>query len=179
MMSPPTPRRALDWAGVLLPLAVSVAANLAWALHDGSAVAVVAGVATPLLLVLSVERWRADPGLVGWRWWARLFAMGAVTGVAASVSWTHIALLLAPHWGLALAWAAPLAVDGLAVLGTLTLWPPERSAPVPERTTDAERVRALRAAEPDLGERKLGERLGVSRRVVRAALAEPGLVAVS
>ncbi len=116
-------KRALDWTAVLFPLLVSIAANTAWAARDGDAVAIVAGVVTPILLVLAVERWHAHGGLTGWRSCTRFVAMAAVTLVAAAVSWVHITRLLIEHgWEWQLAVAAPLGVDGLAVLGTLALW---------------------------------------------------------
>ena len=116
-------RRALDWTAVLFPLAVSVGANFAWAARDGDVIAVIAGVVTPILLVLAVERWHAHTGLAGWQWWTRLIAMVAVTGVSAAVSWVHTTRLLLEHgWEVPLAMVAPLGVDGLAGLGTLALW---------------------------------------------------------
>jgi hypothetical protein len=116
-------KRALDWTAVLFPLLVSIAANFAWAARDGDLVAIVAGIVTPILLVLAVERWHAHTGLVGWQHWARLVAMAVVTLVTAAVSWVHITALLIKHgWEWQLALVAPLGVDGLAVLGTLALW---------------------------------------------------------
>jgi hypothetical protein len=134
------PRRVMDWTAVLFPLACSVAANTTWAArpvyrtvtvngvnfltYGPDVVAVVAGFAIPVLLVLSVDRWHTGHELEGWRWWVRLAAMVAVTAVVAAVSWVHTSLLLYHHgWELPLAVAGPLGIDGLAVLGTLALWP--------------------------------------------------------
>lgn len=134
-------RRALDWTAVLFPLLVSIAANTAWAARDGDLVAIVAGVVTPILLVLAVERWHAHGGLDGWKKWARLIAMTSVTLVTAAVSWVHITRLLIEHgWETPLAVVAPLGVDGLAVLGTLALWSAIDPVQGPVRSADLVRV---------------------------------------
>lgn len=138
-----TEQTAPSWlavAAAVTPLAVSLAANITWGVSTGSAILVVAGIVTPLLLVLAIERWRVMPPADGTQWWVRTLAMSGVVVVVAGWSWLHAtALLLAEveklHPGvpapgmdtvlrnveLTLCVLAPLAVDGLAVLSVLAL----------------------------------------------------------
>lgn len=145
-----TPRTdLLGWVGVLFPLACSIAANFAWAARDGDLVAIIAGCATPLLLVNAAERWRATAGLEGWRAWARFVAIVLVTAVPAAVSWVHTTRLLLAHgweWPLAVAW--PLGVDGLAVLGTLALW--SNASAIVEMATEDTTPKPVRKPAPPL-----------------------------
>ncbi|WP_226353753.1 hypothetical protein [Pseudonocardia sp. ICBG601] len=139
-------------AAAVTPLAVSLAANITWGVSTGSAILVVAGIVTPLLLVLAIERWRVMPPAVGVQWWVRTLAMSGVVVVVAGWSWLHAtALLLAEveklHPGLpapgmdtvlrnvelTLCVLAPLAIDGLAVLSVLAL-------DVDSRTPSADRA---------------------------------------
>lgn len=113
-------------------LAVSMSANVSWAARDDDPVTIVAGVVTPVLLVLAVHQWRAQLDAEGWRRTLRLAAMASVTAVSAAWSWTHTTrLLLAHSIETPLAVAAPLAVDGLAVMATMALWPAVSSSVYP------------------------------------------------
>lgn len=137
--SGPAALSVLGWTSFLMPLIVSVAANFTWGLGTGSIVLIVAGLVSPLLLVLAVERWRALPGLTGWARVVQIAGMAVVAVVAAGWSWVHTTELLLvavrsaervpptaplsalPWLVVALCVAAPLAVDGLAVLSVQTL----------------------------------------------------------
>lgn len=139
-MSRPTREQVLAWAAALTPLAVSLAGNVTWGWTTGSPILIAAGIVTPLLLVLAIERWRSMPTATGVQWWVRTIAMGGVVVVVAGWSWLHTTALLldevealhpAPPVGVAdtilraaevvLCVLAPLAVDGLAVLSVLAL----------------------------------------------------------
>lgn len=167
-----TEQTAPSWLAItaaVTPLAVSLAANITWGVSTGSAILVVAGIVTPLLLVLAIERWRIMPPADGTQWWVRTLAMSGVVVVVAGWSWLHAtALLLAEVEALhpwppapgtdtvlrnveqTLCVLAPLAVDGLAVLSVLALDVQGRTEPdTPTRTAEQPaRTECRQAEEP-------------------------------
>jgi hypothetical protein len=116
--------RAGSALALTFTLAVSLAANITWAARDGDLVAIAAGIATPIALVMAVHQWRAHTSARGYQRVLRVLGMAAVTGTAAAWTWTHTTrLLLAHQLETPLAYIAPLAIDGLAVMATMALWP--------------------------------------------------------
>jgi Protein of unknown function (DUF2637) len=132
--------RARLWAtaAFLLGVAVSVAANVAhtWYIPGASGRppvgAQLAAAFYPLALLLTVEILARVPWPVG-PWWAaaRYGGTALVAGVAAVVSYRHMAALLAAYGEDALTAAiGPLAVDGLMVVASFALLAIGREAPV-------------------------------------------------
>lgn len=119
--------RAGSALALAFTLAVSLAANITWAARDHDPVAIAAGIATPIALVMAVHQWRAHMGARGYQRVLKVLGMAAVTGTAAAWTWTHTTrLLLAHNIETPLAYIAPLAIDGLAVMATMALWPTVR-----------------------------------------------------
>lgn len=122
MNTPKVPGRLLAWTALLVALAASVAANVAFAM-PALGPRLSSGVA-PVLVVLAAGLLERVP-LSGVRWWRRTLAYGGlgVVVVAAFVtSFEHQYRLLVQYGNPALsAVLLPIAVDGLIVLASVCL----------------------------------------------------------
>jgi hypothetical protein len=112
------------WVAFVSGIAASVAANMLHAAGGGASSAELIGAAFwPLALLLSTELLTRVPWPRGW-WWGfgRFVGVGLVAGVAAILSYRHMAGLLT-SWGEdpLNAHLGPLAVDGLMLVAATAL----------------------------------------------------------
>jgi hypothetical protein len=187
--------RLLAWTALLVALAASVAANVAYA-QPSPGPRLSAGVA-PVLVVLAAGLLERVP-LSGIAVWRRLLAYGGLSVIVAAAFTTSFEhqyrLLLAYGNPVLSAMLLPIAVDGLIVLASVCLTviaerrrvlPETAQTTAPKRTARATRtvrrpvaesqqlLRELLADDPGTPTDSLARSLGITERRVRQLLSQP------
>jgi DNA-binding transcriptional ArsR family regulator len=177
-------------ATLVLGVAASVVANVLHALDNPISQAIAAW--PPLALLLTVELISRVPVHRRSLAFCRLLATATIAGIAAWVSYWHMAGVAARYGEVGAApYLIPLSVDGLIVVASICLVElsgriqAEASKPVivpdtkADKKPDTQRTRKrdtgaavirLRSRHPDLSNHEIADRLGITDRTVRRHL---------
>ncbi|MEU7868037.1 DUF2637 domain-containing protein [Dactylosporangium sp. NPDC049140] len=175
-------------AALVLGVATSVAANILHA--DPNPISQAISAWPPLALLLTVELISRVPVHRRSLAAVRLTATAGIAGIAAWVSYTHMAGVAARYGEQGLApYLIPLSVDGVVVVASVCLVelagrmqdvPPdiapdtapdiERTPPKPRKQNTASAIARLRERHPDMSAADIARRVGVTDRTVRRHL---------